>query len=450
VEQSLTLDVIAAPSHGTLLDFNAVTGQITYQPAADYHGTDSFSYRLIDDATAGGEALTGPVATVQLTVTAVNDPPVVSASGLVTPEDVPVAVAVTATDGDPADEQVLTYAVAVLPAHGTLSGFDAATGAATYTPDLGYAGSDQFTLTVTDDAAAGGSALTTATTVTVTVTPVNRQPVANDQDISVGQNAPRTIVLGHDADAEVTQQLTLTIVTSPSRGTLSGFDPATGQVTYTPETDYLGTDTFQFTLTDDAAAGESAALVSRQATVSITVVERDHRPTADGQSAATAEDTALPLTLTGDDGEPDAVQVLTFAIDTPPSHGLLIDFDPSTGTVIYYPDPDYNGADSFAFTVTDDASLGTDPRTSIPATVSLTLTPVNDPPAAGTQDAVALVNQPLCLVVGDDGDAEVVQTLTLTVVTPPSHGTLDNFDASTGQVTYTPETDYTGTDSWPR
>ena len=102
-------------------------------------------------------------------------------------------------------------------------------------------------------------------------------------------------------------------------------------------------------------------------------------PSANAKKVPTPEDTPVTITLTGEDGDPEEDQTLTFALDTGPTHGTLGSIDPSTGEVIYTPDGNYNGPDSFTFTVTDDDTAG-DPAnlTSKPATVSIDVMPVID------------------------------------------------------------------------
>lgn len=92
-------------------------------------------------------------------------------------------------------------------------------------------------------------------------------------------------------------------------------------------------------------------------------------PTANPQSVSTPEQTILHLALTGSDPEGD---VISFAITTLPAHGELREYH----GLIYIPDINYNGPDSFTFTASDGA------LTSAPATVSITVTPVNDAPVA--------------------------------------------------------------------
>src|SRR6185312_9305534 len=276
------------------------------------------------------------------------------------------------------------------PTHGTITAFDPVTGLVTYLPGPNFAGMDLFTFAVTDDDTAGGPALTSdPASIAISITGVNNPPTGNSQTISTQEDTPFAFTLtGDDGDPEVNQTLTFAIAAPPQHGSITNFNPATGKGTYTPAAHYNGPDSFTFTVTDDATAG-GPPLTSSSATVTIGVSAVNDVPTATPQSVSGTEDAALPIVLTGDDGDPEVNQTLTFAIAAPPSHGQLTGFNPATGAVTYIPDANYNGPDSFSFTVTDDATAGGPARTSLPATVTITLAPVNDPPVAAPQTVLA-------------------------------------------------------------
>jgi hypothetical protein len=94
VDQLLTFTILDGPSHGTIISFDATTGEAVYFPDADFHGTDSFTFVVIDDDTAGGEPLTSEAAVVSVEVTAVNDAPVntVLETDFVGNEDLPILI----------------------------------------------------------------------------------------------------------------------------------------------------------------------------------------------------------------------------------------------------------------------------------------------------------------------------------------------------------------------
>ena len=287
-------------------------------------------------------------------------------------------------------------------------------------------------------------------TFVVTVEGVNAAPIATEQRVRVQSNGSLAIALaGDDGDPDAVQTLSFALAGSPSHGQITGFNPATGTLTYTPDADYFGSDSFTFTVTDDAQAGAPASLTSSPAEVEIVVTVHNDVPVANAQSATTAEDTPLALSLTGQDGNAQIVQTLTYAIAQQPSHGTLSGFNSATGAVTYTPAANYNGPDSFQFTVTDDDQAEPPSLTSAAATVSLNVTAVNDPPAAAAQSVATGQDAPLQLTLsGSDGDPETVQTLTYAIVNGPSHGTLTGFDPATGAVLYTPSANYSGPDSF--
>ena len=170
---------------------------------------------------------------------------------------------------------------------------------------------------------------------------------------------------------------------------------------------------------------------SAPAAVSITVASVNDAPVADGQSVTTNEDTpkAIALSASDVDGDP-----ITFSIVSGPSHGSLTGTGPAR---TYTPEANYSGPDSFIFTVND----GTlDSNT---ATVSITVSPLNDPPVAVSQSVETLEDaaKAITLQASDiDGDA-----LSFTVTSGPSHGALSGSGAN---LTYTPGTNYHGPDSF--
>ena len=155
-----------------------------------------------------GRSTSAP-ATVSITVTAVNHPPVADAQAVTTNED--TAKAITLTGSDP-DGNPLTYSVVTQPAHGSLSG---TAPNLTYTPAANYNGADSFTFKVND-----GQADSAAATVSITVSAVNDAPVANAQAVTTPQDTAKAITLtGSDVDGN---PLTYSVATQPAHGTLSG------------------------------------------------------------------------------------------------------------------------------------------------------------------------------------------------------------------------------------
>ena len=166
-------------------------------------------------------------------------------------------------------------------------------------------------------------------------------------------------------------------------------------------------------------------------------VSSNHRPTANAQSLGTNEDTPIGITLTGSDPDNDPI---TFAVATYPAHGTL------SGTVpnlTYMPVLDYNGPDSFTFTVNDGQA------TSAPATVSIAVSAVNDPPTGRTDNYQTAVNRRLVVrkpgVLKNDTDPDG-DSLTAMLVTTTPNGSLTFL--TDGSFTYVPRAGFDATDGF--
>ncbi len=259
----LTYGVASSPAHGTL---SGTAPNLTYTPAADYFGTDSFTFTA-RDGTASSNA-----ATVSITVDPVNDPPVAGADAAATANHLLTinTVALLANDvaGPPSESaQVLTVvSVTAGPdTHGTVS---LAANTVTYTPDAGFVGTASFTYTVVDDDPA--DPLTGTGTVTITVAPApNESPVADSQSVSTDEDTATAITLtGSDPDGD---PLTYGVASSPAHGTLSGTAP---NLTYTPDAGYAGPDSFTFTVSDAQATSIAATVSIAVGTADVEVTGR--------------------------------------------------------------------------------------------------------------------------------------------------------------------------------
>ncbi|MGE3313949.1 MAG: Ig-like domain-containing protein [Planctomycetaceae bacterium] len=127
-------------------------------------------------------------------------------------------------------------------------------------------------------------------------------------------------------------------------------------------------------------------------------------PIAFGQSLAMNEDASASIQLTGDDGDADRDQPLTFVIVSGPAHGTLSGFDSATGRVIYTPAANFSGTDSFTFYVTDSPGAGETPLTSEITAITLSITATNDPPS---------VTVPTSEQVGDSGETIVLNGISI-------------------------------------
>jgi hypothetical protein len=184
---------------------------------------------------------------------------------------------------------------------------------------------------------------TTPYALTITCGPgTNHPPVAEGQSVQTNKNQSLDIITLEATDQD-NNPLTYSIVDGPTHGTLSNFDPDAGTVTYTPDSEYTGSDSFTFKAND----GEED---SNEATVSIEVEEpgANNPPVAKDQSKETLKNQSLDITLEATDA--DDGDSLTYSIVDDPSHGTLSGTPPH---VTYTPDSEYTGSDSFTFKAND-------------------------------------------------------------------------------------------------
>lgn len=225
---NLTYSVSSAAFNGTA----TISGSnVTYAPRKDYNGTDSFVVTVSDGRGGVGTQ------TINVTVTAVNDPPIFSPSSqsVSTSEDTSRSITLAATD---ADGDALTYSVSAAASKGTVS---ISGSSATYTPNKDYNGTDSFIVRASD-----GKGGTATQTINITVTPVNDAPTfaASSQAVSATAGAAKTVTLAAtDIDGDA---LTYTVAT-PGKGTAS---ISGSTLTYTPGSAASGSDSFVVTASD--------------------------------------------------------------------------------------------------------------------------------------------------------------------------------------------------------
>ena len=460
--QTLTVTAVGSATHGSV---SLVAGTITYTPDADYNGPASFHYTARDNGTTNGAA--DPLedeGTVDITITEVNDAPDAANDSASVAEDNSTGTLVDVLANDsvgPANEssQSLTITAVGTPAHGTAA---VESGKIRYIPtEADYNGTDSFTYTVTDNGTTAGEDdfKSDTATVNVTVTEVNDDPTAVDDSATVAEDANVLVdVLANDSKGpanEFGQTLTITAVSTPAHGSAV---VQSGQVKYTPDADYNGSDSFTYTATDNGTTSGVNDFKSDTATVSVTVTDVNDRPVAAADSLTVAEDGSVTVgtaTLTANDSPGPANesgQTLTITAVGSETHGS-VSLNGTTGEVIFTPDGDYNGPGSFTYTVRDNGTTSGSPDYKTDTgTVNVTVTEVNDAPHAVNDSASVAEDSStgvLVDVLANDGKGaanESGQTLTITFVGTPSHGTAM---LESGKIRYTPtESNYNGPDSF--
>jgi hypothetical protein len=415
---ALTYSIVDQPANGTVAIANAATGAYTFTPNSNFNGSDSFTFKVNDGVNDSGTA------TVTITVNPVNDAPTASGITLNTDEDVAGSGFLLGAD---VDGDGLTYEIVTLPTKGNVVITNTTTGDFTYTPNANANGADSFTYRVFD-----GTAYSSPATVTVAIAPVNDAPQASNSNLSTTRNQPQSgTISAADVDGDT---LTYSVATAPANGTLTSFDAATGTFTYLPNAGYFGPDSFSFQANDGSGAPNA---LSNVATVSIMVNFGNNAPVANSSNLATNEDVAIPGTLSGTDGDNDP---LTYAIATGPSQGSITAFDSNTGAFTYTPNPNASDSDSFSFRVFDGF------EESAPATVTITINAINDPPVANAATLTTRTGKTeVSVLTATDVEGD---PLSFSIVSAPAHGTVTITNALTGEYTYTANAGFSGSDSF--
>ncbi len=365
----LTFAIVDAPSHGSLGLIGSVTctgtapksctADVTYTPAANTNGVDSFTFKSNDgtlDSTAA--------AVVTITVTPVNDAPTISdTADQSTLEDTAKGpISFTVGDVETAADSLLVSATSsnttLVPNANITLGGSGASRTITLAPAANLSGTTTITVTVSD------GSLTASDTFVLTVTPVNDAPLAVGNSYSTNEDTLLNVgapgILANDSDID-SSSLTATLVDNVGHGALTLH--ANGSFDYTPAPNYYGSDSFTYKASD-------GFLDSNVVTVSITVTAVNDAPVCQDQGTAVVEDGTLSSSVTPcSDVEGSS---LSYALGSSVTHGTLTLY--ANGAFTYSPALNYNGSDSFTFT-TSDGDLDSNV-----ATLTVTVTSVNDAP----------------------------------------------------------------------
>ncbi|MGI2831661.1 tandem-95 repeat protein, partial [Vibrio alginolyticus] len=388
-----------------------VNGIATFTPTADWNGSEALTFTATDPS---GESVSQ---TVNFTVAPVAD---IVADKATVVEDTPTIIKVLGNDTFEGDDKVVSLDTNNGPANGTVSVNP--DGSVTYTPNDNFHGTDSFTYIVTS----GG--VSESTTVNVDVTPVNDAPVANDDAATTQEDTAVTIdVLPNDTDIDG-DTLRIDSASVPSdQGTVEIVD---GKLVFTPTENFHGDAEITYTITDGA--------LTDQATVNVTVNAVNDTPVVESSIAdqTLAEDfTPYSIDLNTAFSDVDNVDgELSFSVSGNSNIQVAI----VNGIATFTPTADWNGSEALTFTATDPSGE------SVSQTVNFTVAPVADIVA---DNATVVEDTPTIIkVLGNDtfeGDDKVVS---LDTNNGPANGTVSvNPD---GSVTYTPNDNYHGTDSF--
>ncbi|MEH6873643.1 MAG: Ig-like domain-containing protein [Candidatus Competibacter sp.] len=354
-------------------------------------------------------------------------------------------------DGDPGSVQNLTFQVTnnTNPSLFSAGPAVAANGTLTYTPADNANGSATITLVLKDDGgtANGGVDTSPAQTFVITVTPVNDAPsFTKGPDQTVLENAGAQTVnpwatgisAGPTDEAGQTLTFNLTGNTNPSLFSAGPAISPTGVLTYTPAANASGSATITVTLSDNGSNTPPNINTSTPQSFAITVTAVDDPPTAVDDPATVTEDApATAIDVLANDTDPDGGPI-SIASVTQPANGTVVITGGGTG-LTYQPNPNYCNAppgttlDTFTYALTPGGSS---------ATVTVTVTCVDDPPAA--VDDPAMVDEDSGVntidVLANDTDPDAGPKL-VNSVTQPTSGTVAITNGG-ADLTYQPNANY--------
>ncbi|WBX75623.1 Ig-like domain-containing protein [Tenacibaculum ovolyticum] len=425
------------PSNGMLIISS--TGDYTYTPNPGFTGEDSFTYTICDNGTPQAcDTATVTITVLPVTDPTVNDAPVANNDTGTTEVDTPVNGNLTSNDFDSNGDLITINTIPVTnPTNGTV--VINVDGTYVYTPTSGFIGVDTFEYEICDN---GTPSLCDTAVVTINVNADNglNDTYANDDAFNGNIN---TVIGGdlllNDTDPEGDDQIiNTTAIADPTNGVVT--INADGTFTYTPNTDYVGPDSFVYEICDNAAVP-----VCDQATVYLTVNDTNTTEAVADIVITYMDAVVSGNVLTNDEDKEGDTQTVTS--NTDPTNGVVT--VKADGSYVYVPFKDFVGNDSFTYTVCDDGT----PQACDTTTVTITVLPVTDPavndaPVANNDTGTTEVNTPVNgnLTANDfDLNGNLITINTIPVTNPTNGTVIINAD---GTYTYTPTSGFIGVDTF--
>jgi hypothetical protein len=336
--------------------------KITYTPILNYNGNDTFNYTVTDGFYGGVDN-----AVVIINVSPVNDAPVAVDDNLSVEEDIPYTFPfnmLLINDTDVDGDDLFIHSLDTTDSDGSAK-IDSGDTTITYTPKANFFGEDIFRYTISDN----NGGLDTAS-VNISVNPVEDRPLAVDDTVTTQEDNTIIIhVLQNDVDVDGDSLLIQFIDTTDTKGEVT-ISQDYSTLTYSPPPNFFGFDTLSYTITDGHIGGTDTAVVL------ITISVINDLPLAKDDSFTTSEDTPLSILITdllANDSDVETNPPLFESIISTNTLGF-VNIEAGDTSIRYSPRADYNGGDSFSYTIVDDDG-GRDT-----ASVEITITPVQDAP----------------------------------------------------------------------
>ncbi len=390
-------------------------GSFIYIPAQDFNGVVNFSYYVND-----GIFNSNNVATITINVSAINDAPIANAQTFTTEEDIELSG--TITNVLDIENDNLTF-VQVGNLEGLTFNDDATFN---YMPNENFNGEITFAYKVND-----GEFDSEEATITIVVTPVNDNPVANDQEFNTDEDTPLTAVISNVSDVD-NMNLSFELMSE-----LEGLSLASsGLFNYIPIENSNETVTFVYQVSD----GE---LLSEQKIVTININPINDEPVANDDIYEVLENEILNADISVLNNDTDVENSdLSVTLITPVSNGILaLEAD---GTFTYTPNLDYFGIDNFTYEISDGELTNQ-------ASVKINVIAVNNLSVANADNYIMDENTQMVVSANDgvlfnDTDEDTDNVLTAVLSEDVDNGILILND--NGSFIYTPNSQYFGNDEF--
>ncbi|WP_445013847.1 tandem-95 repeat protein [Vibrio alginolyticus] len=359
LEGDVSIDSVSYSGSDGVLQING-DGTYTFSPNENFNGEVTLDVVVADEEGATDATTAG------ITVLEVNDPPVAGPTSYTIDEDSVLTfsesqVLLNASD---VEGDVELVGISYDGSDGIFTVND--DGTCSFAPNENFNGQVQLDVTIRDEDGAEVD-----TVINVNVLPINDAPVSGDLAYSVDEDGAITLsqeqLLSQASDIEG-DGLTASDLTVDGNATVTANDD--GSFTITPDADFNGDIDIQFNITDGTD--------TIQATADLTVNPVNDLPVSQDQQFSVEEDGTLQFTdadLLAGATDIDGDNLTVDGISYTGSDGVLTDH--GDGTYTFAPNENFNGDVSFSFGVSD----GTE---TVPANVDVSVTPVNDPPVAGS------------------------------------------------------------------
>lgn len=407
---NIAISAVSASQQGATVTTNGST--INYSPNADFFGTDTFTYTIIDNVGAQSTA------TVSVSVDNINDQPIAVNDSYQTNEGstltVNAVLGVKQNDSD-VENDPLTVSLVSNVTNGTLALNN--DGSFVYSHNGGETTLDSFSYRVND-----GNLNSEIATVTITVSPVNDAPVAQNDTLITDEDTPAVLdVLNNDNDVDG-DTLSVTSVSATHGTVVINSD---GTISYTPEANYHGMDTISYCISDGNGGTDCAS-------VTVTINSIADSPIANNDTASTNEDTPLSIMPLNNDEDPDGD--LIYLTSASALNGVVII---ENNFIIYTPNENFNGTDTIDYCISDGFG-GVDC-----ATITVSVNSVNDLPVV-VDDTVTINEDEVSILTPLVNDTDIDgDTLSITSATAENGQVVINDD---GTLSYTPAANFIGED----